>query len=168
MITVDPPSSGAARRKPAGGPSFRKTELARFLVRARQAAGLRGRVDVLLAGDATIAALNRDFRRKNKPTDVLSFPAMTVPGQRNYAAGDLAISLDTAARQAQEHGHSLEDELKVLLLHGVLHLSGHDHERDDGEMRRLEQRLRRQLALPAGLIERSVPPNAPAARRRTA
>jgi probable rRNA maturation factor len=158
MITVEPPSKRAAQRKLAGGLSFRKTELARFLVRARQAAGLVGRVDVLLATDATLAQLNRDFRHKDTPTDVLSFPAAQVPGARNTAAGDLAISLETAARQAEAQGHPLEDELKILLLHGVLHLRGHDHEVDNGAMRRLETKLRRQLDLPPGLIERARTP----------
>jgi len=134
---------------------FSKTELSRFLVRARRAAGLAGRVEVLLAGDETLARLNRDFRKKNGATDVLSFPALLVPGHAARVAGDLAISIDTAARQAEAHGHGLEEELKILILHGVLHLAGQDHERDAGEMQRMEQRLRRQLSLPVGLIERS-------------
>jgi probable rRNA maturation factor len=158
----------AGSSKSAGGPAFRKAELARFLVRARQAAGLRGRVDLMLADDATLAQLNRDYRNKNKPTDVLSFPAMAVPGSRSQSAGDVAISIETAERQAAEQGHSLEDELKVLLLHGVLHLAGHDHETDDGAMRRLEMRLRRQLGLPRGLIERTARPASPTVRRKSA
>jgi probable rRNA maturation factor len=158
MIIVEPRSRGAAAGKLRGGPKvgkFSRTELARFLVRARRAAGLAGRVEVLLAGDETLARLNRDYRKKSVATDVLSFPALVVPGHAARVAGDLAISIDTAARQAEAQGHALEDELKILILHGVLHLAGHDHERDDGEMRRLEQRLRRTLGLPAGLIERA-------------
>jgi probable rRNA maturation factor len=151
MIIVEPRSSGAAAGKLRGGPTFSKTELARFLVRARKAAGLRGRVEVLLAGDTTLARLNRTYRKLNKSTDVLSFPALNVSG----LAGDLAISVDTAARQAETHGHRLEDELKILILHGILHLAGHDHDTDDGEMQRMERRLRRELKLPAGLIERA-------------
>jgi len=174
--TQEPPSSSRAARasqpKATGGPAFRKTELARFLLLARKAAGLRGRVELLLADDAALAELNRTFRRRNKPTDVLSFPAMAMPGQRSAPAGDLAISVETAARQAAEHGHSLEAELKILILHGVLHLAGHDHETDNGQMLRMEQRLRRQLGLPVGLIERASPTAtpiaAPMARRRTA
>jgi probable rRNA maturation factor len=158
MIIVEAPSREAVRRKTRDGLSagkFSKTELARFLVRARRAAGVPGRIEVLLAGDDTLTRLNREYRRKNVATDVLSFPALVIPGHASRVAGDLAISIDTAARQAEAHGHELEDELKILILHGVLHLAGHDHERDDGEMRRLEQRLRRQLDLPAGLIERA-------------
>lgn len=155
MKSAETDSKRAARSKPSGGLSFRKTELARFLARARRAAGLRGRVDLLLTDDAAIAELNAKFRRKNRPTDVLSFPAVELPGARVAAAGDIAISLETAARQAHAAGHSVEDELKILLLHGVLHLRGHDHASDNGEMRKLERRLRRQLGLRAGLIERS-------------
>jgi probable rRNA maturation factor len=158
MIIVEAPSRGAARSKTRGGLTvgkFSRTELARFLVRARRAAGLTGRIEVLLAGDDTLARLNREYRKKNEATDVLSFPALLVPGAKARVAGDLAISIDTAARQAEAHGHSLEDELKILILHGVLHLAGHDNERDDGAMRRLEQRLRRALGLPTGLIERA-------------
>jgi probable rRNA maturation factor len=117
-------------------------------------------VDVLLADDRTLRRLNREFRGKDKATDVLSFPAMEeLAGEH---AGDLAISLDTAARQAREHGHGLRDEVRVLLLHGLLHLAGFDHERDSGEMAAREQELRAKLKLPGGLIERA----RPAARKR--
>jgi probable rRNA maturation factor len=126
----------------------------RFLAKARRAAGLKGAVGLLLADDATLQALNCNYRRKNKPTDVLSFGAGG-PEAGARLAGDLAISVETAARQAAEHGHTLAAELKILVLHGVLHLSGHDHERDGGRMERLERKLRRELGLPAGLIERA-------------
>ena len=97
--------------------------------------------------------LNREFRGKNKATDVLSFPAAEdVAGEH---AGDLAISLATAARQAAEHGHTLRDEVRVLLLHGLLHLHGMDHEADGGEMAAREAALRRSLRLPFGLIARA-------------
>ena len=112
---------------------------------------------MLLTGDRELRRLNRQFRGKNKATDVLSFPA-----PREFAgvyAGDLAISLETAERQAGEHGHALREELRILLLHGVLHLQGMDHESDHGEMAAAEARLRRQLRLPLGLIAR-VSPNA--------
>jgi probable rRNA maturation factor len=134
-------------------PPAQRASLARFLTRARRAAGLTGDVSVLLAGDSRLKELNRGFRGKNKATDVLSFPAA-----ENGAgvAGDLAISLETAARQAAAHGHSLDDELRVLLLHGVLHLAGWDHETDAGEMRALETELRTKLRLPGGLIERTL------------
>jgi len=114
--------------------------------------GLRGEVEVLLASDRTLRRLNRTFRGKDKATDVLSFPA-----SREFAGehgGDLAISLDTAQRQADAFGHSLRDEVRVLLVHGLLHLSGMDHEVDCGEMAAREGALREALRLPDGLIER--------------
>ena len=127
--------------------------LSRFLNRARLAVGLCGQVDVLLTGDATLRQLNRTFRAKNKPTDVLSFPAPSEFAKKH--AGDLAISLETAARQATTYGHTLRDEIKVLILHGLLHLSGEDHEADNGEMATREATLRHELRLPATLIERT-------------
>jgi probable rRNA maturation factor len=130
----------------------RRRELARFLRQAIEATGLAGEVSVLLAGDETIRTLNRQYRRKDKPTDVLSFPAVeTATG----VAGDLVISLETASSQATERGHTLEMEIQVLLLHGLLHLAGYDHETDNGAMHRKETRLRRELGLTAGLIERA-------------
>jgi probable rRNA maturation factor len=128
--------------------------LTRFFSRARTAVGLKGEVDVLLADDSTLRRLNKNFRGKNKPTDVLSFPAPAEISQLH--AGDLAISLETAARQAAIYGHTLRDEVKILLLHGLLHLSGFDHETDNGEMAMREATLRRQLRLSTALIERSV------------
>jgi probable rRNA maturation factor len=124
--------------------------LGRFLKTAQAAVGVTDEVQVLLAGDATLKRLNREFRGKNKATDVLSFPA--VPGM-GYG-GDLAISLETAQRQAEEHGHSLRDEVRVLLLHGLLHLAGMDHEVDGGEMAAREAELRKALGLKSGLIAR--------------
>ncbi len=129
-----------------------RSGLSRFLRTAQAAVGLRGEVEVLLADDRTLRRLNRTFRGKDKATDVLSFPA-----PEEFAgghAGDLAISLETARRQAEEHGHSLRDEVRVLLLHGLLHLSGMDHEVDAGEMAERESALRAKLLLPGGLIER--------------
>ncbi len=131
-----------------------RRELSSFLRQACTAIPLEGEISVLLTSDAAMQALNRTFRRKNKPTDVLSFPAAAAPvGPR--LAGDLAVSLETAARQAGECGHSLLVETKILLLHGLLHLAGFDHERDGGEMGRRERELRMELALPAGLIQRA-------------
>jgi probable rRNA maturation factor len=126
--------------------------LSRFLAAAQQAVRLQGQVTVLLTTDAAIRKLNFQFRGKNKPTDVLSFPAEGV-GARGVA-GDLAISVTTAMGQAAEQGHSLSTEIKVLVLHGLLHLAGYDHETDDGEMARRERLLRSRLKLPQGLIER--------------
>ena len=130
----------------------RRRELARFLRQAAAASGLTGEVGVLLTGDAAIRELNRQYRRKDKATDVLSFPATELA---QGIAGDLVISLETALAQATERGHTLEMEIRVLLLHGLLHLAGYDHETDNGAMRRKEARLRRELGLPASLIERA-------------
>ena len=120
-----------------------------FLARAQRAIGIRGEIGLALLDDAAIRRLNRRYRRQDRPTDVLSFPSHAAG-----CLGDLAVSLDTARRQALRQGHSLETEVKVLLLHGLLHLVGWDHETDRGQMRRLERRLRRQLRLPSGLLER--------------
>jgi probable rRNA maturation factor len=134
--------------------------LARFLRAAQRAAGLEGEVHVLLADDTTLKRLNREFRGKNNATDVLSFPAGATTvffGEPDapVLAGDLAISLEMAARQAVSYGHSLRDEVRVLLLHGVLHLAGFDHEADSGEMAAREAELRKKLGLAAGLIARA-------------
>ena len=110
----------------------------------------RGAMTVAIVSDARVRALNRRFRRKDKATDVLSFPSE----ERGYL-GDVVISSGVAARQARAAGHSLATELRVLALHGLLHLLGYDHERDDGQMARLERRLRRQGGLREGLIERA-------------
>lgn len=104
----------------------------------------------LLTDDRELARLNRLFLGKDYPTDVLSFPSPEAA-----SLGDIAISVERAREQASEHGHSTEDELRILMLHGVLHLLGHDHESDRGAMARLEKRWRRDLGLPEGLIERS-------------
>jgi probable rRNA maturation factor len=105
----------------------------------------------LLTGDTELQDLNRDFLDKDAPTDVLSFPARD-PGA---SLGDIAISWQRARDQAAAFGHPIETEIEVLLLHGVLHLLGHDHESDRGAMRRLETRWRKTLGLPASLIERA-------------
>jgi probable rRNA maturation factor len=146
--------------------------LARFLREAQTVVKLRGQVTVLLTTDKAIRRLNRRFRGKNKATDVLSFPAAK-PSQVSKArpfgklragsgapsriviAGDLAISVDTARKQAAGLGHTLAVEIKVLMLHGLLHLAGYDHETDGGQMARREEKLRAKLRLPHGLIERA-------------
>jgi probable rRNA maturation factor len=148
MITIDPPSSPLAELTPIS-----KSALTRFLNRARKAVGVAGEVEVLLTSDAELKRLNKTFRGKNKATDILSFP--TPPEIAEEHAGDLAISLETAARQAAEHGHTLPDELKILLLHGLLHLDGEDHETDSGEMAARELCLRKELKLKSALIERA-------------
>jgi probable rRNA maturation factor len=131
------------------------TELAlnRFVTRARRAAGLKGAVNVLITSSAEMKSLNRRFRGHDKPTDVLSFPAE--PEVRKQFAGEIAISAEIATRNARELGHPVADEVKILVLHGVLHLSGYDHECDNGQMARREKRLREKLHLPLGLIERT-------------
>ena len=110
----------------------------------------RGAMTVAIVSDARVRALNRKFRRQDKATDVLSFPAE----ERGYL-GDVVISSGVAERQARDVGHSLATELRVLALHGLLHLLGYDHERDDGRMARLERRLRKRGGLREGLIERA-------------
>jgi probable rRNA maturation factor len=102
-------------------------------------------VGVLLCDDSTIRSLNREFRARDAATDVLSFPASFAQADGPPYLGDIAISLETAARQAASSGSARDAEVKTLLLHGILHLAGFDHETDDGEMAALESRLRREL-----------------------
>ncbi len=169
--------AGSVRRSGAGTPTnkWRRAPLPwaerlptpvtlnRFLREAQDAVKLRGLVSVLLTTDKAIRRLNRDFRGKNKATDVLSFPAVDLyaaarlgPGAPALRIdGDLAISVDTARKQAAQQGHALTCELKILVLHGLLHLAGYDHETDKGEMARRETQLRAQFGLPLGLIERA-------------
>ncbi len=112
----------------------------------------RGRVvGCLITDDRELRRLNRQFRGKNYATDVLSFPSADTAN----GLGEIAISVDRAAAQAAEHGHSITDELRILMLHGALHLAGFDHEKDSGEMARAENRWRKRLGLPSGLIERA-------------
>ncbi len=105
----------------------------------------------MLGTDAQIRALNRRFRGLDYATDVLSFPAAG-GGERG---GDIVISMRAAADQASELGHPLATELRILVLHGLLHLAGYDHETDRGRMRRREEQLRRRGRLPSGLIQRA-------------
>jgi probable rRNA maturation factor len=130
-------------------------------------------VTVVLAGDRAVRRLNHEWRRIDRATDVLSFPAgddERVTGHRRGRGpangapphlGDIVIARGVAARQARQMGHSLPVELRVLALHGFLHLVGYDHDLDAGEMARVERRLRQRGGLTTGLIER-----APTARRR--
>jgi probable rRNA maturation factor len=138
-------------RKPIAGLS--EVALARFVAKATRIVRLKGEVNVLVTSSHELRRLNRTFRRKDKPTDVLSFPA--VSGLSESQVSDVAISAEIAAKNAQQLGHSTAEEIRILTLHGLLHLAGYDHERDHGEMARKEQRLRRSLGLPVGLIERS-------------
>ena len=127
--------------------------LDRFLARARRAAGLKGIVNVLITTSAEMKSLNRRFRGKDKPTDVLSFSAD--PDIQKQLAGEIAISVEIATKNARALGHSPAEEVKILVLHGVLHLRGFDHECDNGQMARREKQLRAKLHLPQGLIERT-------------
>lgn len=165
-----PPSSPAKRRSAlVPAPSSRNLRLpsartlARFLALAQAAVRLQGQVTVLLTTDSAIRRLNRQFRGKNKATDVLSFPTEgAFPGSGDeQIAGDLAISVPTALRQAIDQGHAVSTEIKVLILHGLLHIAGYDHEADTGQMARRERLLRARLELPQGLIERSAGPGKP-------
>lgn len=138
-------------------PGLSGASIARFVEHARRAAKLKQKVNVLIAGNRELQKLNRRFRGKDEATDVLSFPALAA----GDSAGDIAISAEIAAQNAKRLGHEVADEVKILVLHGVLHLAGYDHENDHGEMARKELKLRVALGLPVGLIER-----AGAARRK--
>ena len=131
----------------------------------------RGTVAIALVSDHRIRALNRAYRRKDYATDVLSFPASArgaraspEPPAATPHLGEIVIARGVAKRQARAAGHSERTELRVLALHGLLHLLGYDHERDAGRMRRVERRLRRAGGLRDGLIERAGPSTR--ARRR--
>ncbi|HXP83294.1 MAG TPA: rRNA maturation RNase YbeY [Bryobacteraceae bacterium] len=116
-----------------------------------------GPVTCLITDDSRVRALNRQFRGKDYPTDVLSFPLAE-------GGGEIAISLDTATRQAADMGHAVEQELRILMLHGLLHLAGMDHETDAGHMARAEAKWRKRLGLVSGLIERGLSERTPIER----
>ena len=130
-----------------------------FLRRVKSELGLQGAgLTVRLVSDAEIARMNETFRKKNGPTDVLSFPTLArrwpVRLRRGSKSmkpgkylGDIAISPATAQRYAKKYGRKLSSELQVLILHGVLHLLGYDHETDRGKMDRIERKLRKRLGL---------------------
>ncbi|MCV6608683.1 MAG: rRNA maturation RNase YbeY [Campylobacterales bacterium] len=111
-------------------------------------------VELVLVDDNEIQDLNKEHRGKDKPTDVLSFPFESE--FKHLPLGSIIISVDTAKRQANEEGNSLEMELQILFLHGLLHLQGYDHETDNGEMNEKEEELRKNLNLSSGLINRSM------------
>lgn len=152
-VSARRPAARARKNIPEALPSARA--LSQFLRAAQAAVRLRGQVSVLLATDAKVRRLNRDFRGIDRPTDVLSFPAPASPAAAERMAGDLAISVPAAQRQAAEHGHSTLTEIKILILHGLLHLAGYDHHADSGQMDRRERKLRVRLKLPPGLIQRA-------------
>ena len=137
-LTIDVVTSGATRAPGLG----------RWLASIAPARA-RGTMTIAIVPDGRVQQLNRRYRRKDVPTDVLSF----VSDERGYL-GDVVIAAGVARRQAKQAGHSLQHELRVLALHGLLHLLGYDHERDAGRMARVEARLRRRGGLREGLIER--------------
>jgi len=158
----------------ARGRPIASAGLGAWLERAAPPSAL-GDVSIALVSDAAIRRFNREHRGQNVATDVLSFPARppaSGPGPKNAGAGvsgrtgprgaapvallgDLAIATGVARRQAREHGHALGVELRILALHGLLHLLGYDHERDRGRMARAEARLGRRAGLPAVLTDRA-------------
>jgi probable rRNA maturation factor len=143
------------RKKIAG---LSPSTLERFVLRARKAIPLRDTVNVLVTNSNALRSLNLQFRGADRATDVLSFASpFAAPREAKRLAGDVAISVDIARENASRLGHSVADEVKILALHGILHLAGFDHEQDHGEMARKEARLRRQLKLETGLIERMKP-----------
>ncbi len=146
-------SDGRGRRVADGG-------LGRWLAGVAPRAA-RGELGIALVSDARMRTLNKKYRRKDYATDVLSFDGAGREGVAGVGdgLGDLVIARGVAARQAREAGHSLQTELRVLALHGLLHLLGYDHDaaNDRGRMARVEARLRKKGGLKAGLIARSRP-----------
>jgi probable rRNA maturation factor len=121
-----------------------------FLCKAQRALKLKPDLAAIaFVTDAEIARLNKTYRKKNKPTDVLSFPVQSSAKRlnKNKFLGDIAIAPAVARRYAKKHGRSVEREICVLILHGLLHLLGYDHEADQGQMDRVEHKLRRKLGL---------------------
>ncbi len=134
------------RKVPVDGDRWRAfTARAMGVVPAEEGAG----VTVAFVSDRAMRELNRMWRKKSGTTDVLSFPSAQDEFEKaeGVSLGDVVISVEQAARQAGEHGLSFEEEVSQLILHGLLHLCGYDHERDEGEMDRLELRLRRRLGI---------------------
>lgn len=151
---ADPDSLVIFRRAPQRA---MRTELEAFARRLRREVARGRNFLCLITGDRELRRLNRRFLGKDYPTDVLSFPALNGPapsrgGERSL--GEIAISAERAARQARRFGHTADEEIQILMLHGLLHLMGMDHENDGGRMARAEVRWRKRLGLPAALSER--------------
>jgi len=146
-------SAGTARRRTAGQ-ALAIRGLSRWLARTAPARA-KGDVSVAIVSDRRMRALNRQFRGKDSVTDVLSFPAQAGSASSAAFLGDIVIASGVSQRQAREAGHSVQTELRVLALHGLLHLLGYDHDGDDGRMARAEARLRKKAGLREGLIERA-------------
>jgi len=139
------------RRCPSG---LRRAPLEAFAQRLRKRVTGRRWFQCLITDDGELQRLNRQFLGKDYPTDVLSFPAAESEGMP-AGLGEIAISYQRARGEARAFGHSVSDEIRILMLHGVLHLMGMDHERDRGAMSRAEAAWRSKLGLPASLIERA-------------
>jgi probable rRNA maturation factor len=136
----------------AGVPArVRRTPLRGFARRLQSEVAGGAAFECLIADDRETGRLNAFWRNRRYPADVLSFPA----GAGRGYLGEMAISWERAAEQAARFGHSREQEIEILMLHGLLHLMGHDHESDRGRMARVERNWRRKLGLPLGLIERT-------------
>ena len=133
-------------------PGLGRREVTAFVAAACRAARLRGMVTLMVTDNRELRALNMRFKGADRATDVLSFPA---PVFVRGFAGDIAISVEIAAKNARRLGHSVSDEIRILVLHGVLHLAGYDHDSDNGEMASRELLMRKRLSLPTGLIERN-------------
>ena len=162
------PSQQSALLFQVATPGVSRRDLRAFVKRLQvEVAGGRA-FCCLIAGDEELQRLNREFRKRDYATDVLSFPISSLPSRPStvrvgqagglpYAdgAGEIAISYHAARRQSVEHGHKVQHEIEILMLHGVLHLLGLDHETDHGRMLSVERKWRVRLGLPAGLIERA-------------
>jgi probable rRNA maturation factor len=155
----DPDSSLTSFRRAPG--ALQRNAIERFARKLRDHPARGAEFHCLITNDAEVRRLNAEFRGKDYATDVLSFPAEPLADARGPVEpasgcylGDLAISATRARAQGLEYGHTTEREIQILMLHGLLHLLGYDHETDRGRMRRAEARWRARLGLPAGLIER--------------
>ena len=150
-----PEGSSVTFRRP---PKDVRPRALQLFARKMQREVARGRAfDCLITGDAEMRRLNRDFRGKDYSTDVLSFPVAAGALPQAASLGDLAISIQRARAQGRQFGHGAEQEIRILMLHGLLHLLGMDHENGEGRMGRSEKLWRTRLGLTGGLIERVRP-----------
>ena|SRR5215471_7593553 len=147
-------TEGSTVRFSSRTPVVRPAAIRRFARVLESKVSKGGYFDCLITSSHALRRMNRDWRGKDQVTDVLSFPVQDGL-QRSRFLGDIAISEARARMQARAYGHSVETEIYILMLHGLLHLMGLDHETDSGRMARLERRFRGQLGLPVGLIERA-------------
>jgi len=130
-----------------------KRLLTRFARRLSASVAQGKHFECLITDDRELQRLNKSFLKHDYPTDVLSFPA----ADQMFSIGECAISVDRAEEQGRQFGHSLIQEIEILMLHGVLHLMGFDHEEDSGAMAQAEQKWRTELKLVQTLIRRSEP-----------